>query len=449
MGASARRVRLLVVDDELHVRSSLAAWLRDEGYQVGAVADGRAALAYVEEHGAEIVLVDIRLPLMDGLELQRRLGELAPDATVIVITAFATVETAVLALKQGAYDYLVKPFEPAELCRIVAKAAERYELIAENRRLRARLDEGAPPLVLGEGGPMQRVLEEVEQVAASEASVLIHGESGTGKELIAGLVHRRSPRQAHPLVVVNCGALAEGVLESELFGHEKGAFTGALARRRGKIELADHGTLFLDEIGDIPPKVQIDLLRVVQERALTRVGGRVTIPVDFRLITATHRSLEEEVAAGRFRSDLYFRINVFTIELPPLRERPGDIPPLAEHFRMLFSRQMSRRIVGFTREALGLLCAHEWPGNVRELQNVVERAVVLCRSATIGAEHLPFSKGSELPPDLSLAALEAKHIRSVLAACAFNITQTAKLLGIDRVTLYAKMSKYGITRPST
>ena len=439
-------VRILVVDDEQHIRNSLAAWFREEGYDVGVAASGRDALATIAREGTHILLVDIKMPGMDGLELQRKVHELAPDATVIIMTAYASVETAVEALKEGAYDYIVKPFDPEAVSRLVRKAAERYALLAENRALRERIA-GASPAMITSGSPaMAKVIELVEQVAPTDTSVLITGESGTGKELVARLIHAKSNRRFGPFVVENCGALAEGVLESELFGHERGAFTGAVGRHRGKVEMANEGTLFLDEIGDVPPRVQVDLLRVLQERELKRVGGNETIKVDFRLVTATHRDLEAEVASGRFRDDFYFRINVFQIPLPPLRERPGDVPALAEHFLAQFSNQMNRRISGFSPDAMAALVAYPWPGNVRELANAIERAVVLCRGEKIEAGHFPFVA----PPgsaDHSLAVVEEAHIRRVLAACSHNVAQAARELDIDRVTLYNKMKKFGIERP--
>jgi DNA-binding NtrC family response regulator len=442
----ATPIRLLIVDDEPHVRTSLSAWFRDEGYQVSSAGSGREALEQLSCQSAQILLVDIKMPGMDGLELQHKVRELCPESTVIIMTAYAAVETAVQALKEGAYDYVVKPFDPEDLSRLVRKAAERYSLMAENRALRERLEAAAPRLITAGGTAMTEVLSVVEQVAPTDTNVLICGESGTGKELLARLIHARSSRRFGPLVVVNCGALAESLLESELFGHERGAFTGAVGRRRGKLELANDGTLMLDEIGDVPPKVQVDLLRVLQERSLTRVGGNTAIGVNFRLITATHRDLAEEMAAGRFREDFYFRINVLEVRLPPLRERPEDIPLLAEHFRERFVAQMNKRIAGFSDEAMAVLCGHSWPGNVRELQNAVERAVVLCRGSRITAELLPFAVPSA-SGDLSLAAAEQTHIRRVLATTGFNISQAAKSLDIDRVTLYNKMKKYNIERP--
>jgi two-component system response regulator HydG len=443
---TAGSVRILIVDDEPHIRSSLAAWFREEGYSVDVAASGKEALAAVAREGHNILLVDIKMPGMDGLELQRRLRELAPDATVIIMTAYASVETAVQALKEGAYDYIVKPFDPEAVSRLVRKAAERYLLLAENRALKERLATASPELVTGGGGAMAHVLELVQQVAPTDTSVLITGESGTGKELVARLIHSSSQRRFGSFVAVNCGALAEGVLESELFGHERGAFTGAVARRRGKVELADEGTLFLDEIGDIPAKVQVDLLRVMQDRELSRVGGNATVAVNFRLVTATHRDLEEEVAAGRFREDFYFRIAVFNIHLPALRERPEDIPLLAQHFLTRFAAQMNRRISGFSEDATAALVAYPWPGNVRELANAIERAVVLCRGDRVEVQHFPFA-GPPAAADFSLSAMEEAHIRRVLAANGFNVAQAARALDIDRVTLYNKLKKYGIQRP--
>ncbi|MFH1176583.1 MAG: sigma-54 dependent transcriptional regulator [Acidobacteriota bacterium] len=439
-------VHILVVDDEQHVRQSLAAWFREDGYDVAVAAGGRDALATLTREPVDILLVDIKMPGMDGLELLRKVRELAPDATVIIMTAFASVETAVQALKDGAYDYIVKPFDPEGVSRLVRKAAERYTLLKENRALRERLESAAPALITTGQGAMREVGELLEQVAPTDTSVLITGESGTGKELLARSIHARSARRFGPFAVVNCGALAEGVLESEMFGHERGAFTGAVARHRGKLELADEGTLFLDEIGDVPPKVQVDLLRVLQERVFTRVGSNTPVKVDFRLITATHRDLEEEVAAGRFREDFFFRINVFRIHLPALRERPADTPLLAESFLHHFARQMNRRISGFSPAAVAALCSYPWPGNVRELQNAIERAAVMCRGELIEPSHFPFA-GAPPVEDLTLERVEQDHIRKILATFGFNVTRAAEALAIDRVTLYNKMKKYGFERP--
>lgn len=439
-------VRILIVDDEQHLRTSLAAWFRDEGYEVLVAGNGEEALALCARQSPQILLLDIRMPGMDGLELQRKARELLPDATVIVMTAHATVDTAVRALKDGAYDYILKPFDPEDLSREVRKAAERHALLSENRQLKQRLDAGTPSIIASSSGPMGAVLEQVEQVAPADTSVLISGESGTGKELLARLIHGRSRRSAGAMVVVNCGALAETVLESELFGHEKGAFTGAVARRRGKLEQAHGGTLFLDEIGDVPPKMQKDLLRVLEEKVITRVGGNDSVPANFRLVAASNADLDAEVGAGRFREDLYFRINVFHIHLPPLRERPEDVPLLARAFLDRFALQMNRRIDDISPEAMAALCSHPWPGNVRELQNAMERAVVVCRGRTILPEHFPFAVRPAME-DLSMSRMEEMHTRRVLAIFGFNVTRAAEALGVDRVTLYNKMKRYGIQRP--
>jgi len=440
------QVRLLIVDDELHVRSSLAAWFRDEGYQVALAGGGHEALEELSKNAAEIMLVDIKMPGMDGLALQRHVRKLAPDTTIIIMTAYAAVDTAVQALKEGAYDYIVKPFDPEELTRLVRKAAERYLLMAENRALRERIEAATVDFVTAGEGGMREVLEQVDQVAPTDTAVLVTGDSGTGKELLARLIHARSKRCFFPLVTVNCGALAEGVLESELYGHQRGAFSGAITTRRGKIELANGGTLFLDEIGDVPAKVQVDLLRVLQEKQITRVGSNTTIQVDFRLICATHRDLRAEVQSGKLREDFFFRINVFPIHLPPLRERTADILLLARQFLQHFAGQMSKPIHSFSPEALAALEAYPWPGNVRELQNAVERAAVLCRGQEITPELFPFSPKDAVQPG-TLAAVEEAHIMRVLAECGYNITRAAKILDVDRVTLYNKMKKYKIERP--
>lgn len=443
MGSS---VRLLIVDDELHVRTSLAAWFRDDGYSVETASSGQNALEQLGKAAADIMLVDIKMPGMDGLELQRRVRELAPETTVIIMTAHASVDTAILAMKEGAYDYITKPFDPEDVSRLVQKAAERYNLLSENKALRQRLKAAEPKLIHDPNGPMAEVLDQIDQVAKTDTSVLITGESGTGKEIVARLIHSRSERCFGPIVVVNCGALAEGVLESELFGHEKGSFTGAAGQHRGKVELSNDGTLFLDEVGDVPPKVQVDLLRVLQEKNVIRVGGSDPISVNFRLISATHKDLTIEMQEDRLRQDFFFRINVFNLKIPALRERASDIPLLAQHFLSHYNHQMNRRIQGFTEEAHALLCDHLWPGNVRELQNAIERAVVLTKGDHIPAEHFPFHKSHEDAPDQSLSAIEAMHIKRVLAAHDYNVSKTAQALKVDRATLYNKMKKYDIER---
>ncbi len=442
--------RLLIVDDELHVRESLSHWFNEDGYEVETASSGHEALGLLGRKSFDVIISDIKMPKMDGLELQRRVHEKDANVAIVLVTAYASVDTAVQALKEGAYDYLVKPFDPEELSRVVAKACEKVTLTKENQALKEKLAQAGPTIVTGSSPGMKKVMELAEMVALTDTSVLIHGESGTGKELVARRIHMRSGRSFGPLVSVNCGALQESILESELFGHEKGAFTGAANRRQGKIELADAGTLFLDEIGDISSKVQVELLRALEDRKITRLGGSQEIPVNFRLICATNKDLEQAVAEGSFRDDLFFRINVFVITIPPLRERTEDILPIAQHFLERYAGAMGRRVTGFSKEVEAFFLRYPWPGNVRELANAIERALVVCRSSQIGLEHLPLVK-APLPESvgddgLSLAALEERHIRHVLKQAGFNVTQAAKTLGIDRVTLYNKMRKFGIER---
>ncbi len=450
---SPRPPRLLIVDDEVHVRESLSRWFTDDGYEVKCAAGGKQALSLLGRERFDIMISDIKMPGMDGLELQRQVRKVDRRLLIILVTAYASVNTAVQALKEGAYDYLVKPFDPADLSRVVEKACEKIRLEEENQALRRRIEEHqGPEFVVGVSQEMRRVIELVDSVAPTDTTVLVRGESGTGKELVARMIHSRSPRAYNPLVAVNCGALPESLLESELFGHEKGSFTGATARRRGKLELADGGTLFLDEIGETSPKVQVELLRALEEKRFTRVGGTRTIPADFRVVCATNSDLERAVKARTFREDLYYRINVFQIHLPPLRERPEDVLPIAEHFLERFAGAMGRRIEGFSQASREVLMRYPWPGNVRELANAVERALVVCRGTTIEPHHLPIhpsghDQTAEDPDDLSLEGVERRQVQRVLKLTEFNVTRAAKLLGVDRVTLYNKMRKYHIERP--
>jgi DNA-binding NtrC family response regulator len=443
------QVSILIVDDEPIVQQSLGDWFRQDGYLVETASNGKEALRIAAERHHDIALVDIKMPGIDGLDLQERLVKECPDLTIIVMTAYASVESAVRALKNGAYDFITKPFDPDELSHLVRRAAEHRSLRSENARLKEQLAEVAGPSpIVGVSAAMGHVHELIDAVAASDATVLVRGESGTGKELVARAVHSRSPRRFGPLVVVNCGALPEGVLESELFGHEKGAFTGAQFRHKGKFEMADGGTIFLDEIGTVTPRVQVEMLRVLEEKTVTRLGGSTPVRTDFRIIAATNQDLEVAVREGRFREDLYWRLNVFTIDLPPLRERPEDIQALAEHFLERFTLAMNRPRMRFSAEALETLRSYTWPGNVRELQNAIERAVVLGKPPTIDVGDLPLRLASttEHPGPLSLEEIEKAHIRRVLDGCDWNISQAAKLLGIDRGTLYAKIRRYGFER---
>jgi DNA-binding NtrC family response regulator len=442
-------IAILVVDDEPIVVQSLGDWFRHDGYDVDTAANAKEALRLAAAKSYDIALVDIRMPGMDGLELMERLLRERPDLTVIIITAYAAVDTAVRALKAGAYDYITKPFDPEELSLLIHRASEHRSLRSENQKLKEQLATVAGPSpIVGVSRAIAHVQELIEAVAATDSTVLIRGESGTGKELVARAIHSRSARHFGPLVVVNCGALPEGVLESELFGHERGAFTGAQFLHKGKFELADGGTVYLDEIGTVSPRVQVDLLRVLEEKTVVRVGGRTPIRTDFRIIAATNQDLEAGMRDGGFREDLYWRLNVFAIDVPPLRQRPEDIPVLAEHFLERFTRSMNRQPMRFSGAAMDVLRAYAWPGNVRELQNAVERAVVLGTPPTVEVKDLPMrltGPSSQAGP-LSLDEVEKAHIRQTLAASDWNVSQTAKLLEIDRGTLYAKIRRYGLER---
>jgi DNA-binding NtrC family response regulator len=444
-----RNIRVLIVDDEEIIRESLAAWLSKDGYAVESVRDGREALAALEREDWSILLIDLKMPGMDGLTLLEHAKPLQPHATFVMMTAFATVDTAVSAMKLGAYDYLVKPFDPEELTMLLGKIVAQQNLVRENVILRRVLKREYRFRDLVSKSPaMQAVFELAKVVAKSPSTVLILGESGTGKEVLARAIHAESPRAARPFVAVSCAALTETLLESELFGYERGAFTGANTRREGKFAQADGGTLFLDEIGDVGPKLQLDLLRVLEERRVTRLGGADSFPVDVRIIAATNRDLERAVADGSFRQDLFYRLNVIRVQLPPLREREHDIPLLCERFLERLRVEMRKDIDGVTPEAMALLMAHRWPGNVRELRNVIERGFVVARGREIEAHELGLSQGTgggaESERPASLAEVERKHIALVLERTEGNVTKAARILDIDRVTLYNKIRKYGL-----
>ena len=447
--ATRRAARILVVDDEFSVRDSLEAWFRKDGHDVRSAANASEALDAAQEASFDVAVVDIKMPGMDGVELQERLHRLDPELAVIMITAFASVETAVRTLKQGAFDYVAKPIDPGELSHLIARALEHRRLREENVQLRETIDEFvAGDSIVGESPAMRKVMELAQHVARTDATVLIRGESGTGKELVARAIHSNSARRYAPIIAVNCGGLPETLLESELFGHEKGAFTGAQYRRKGRIEMADHGTLFLDEVGSISIKTQVDLLRVLETKSIVRIGGTSAITVDFRVVCATNEDLEKAVTEGRFREDFYYRVNVFTIEVPPLRTRRSDIPLLAQHLLERFARQMDTRVRSISPEAMALLVDYDWPGNVRELSNAIERAMVVGKGDAILPEDLPLRGLGRLSagdvPD-SLAEVEKRHIASVLARTGWNITRTAELLGVDRATVYNKIRRYQLT----
>ncbi|MCK9290553.1 MAG: sigma-54 dependent transcriptional regulator [Bacteroidales bacterium] len=442
------KISLLIVDDEASVRDSLENWFREDGYAVRCVENAKTALQLLEEENFDIIITDIKMPGMDGLEMLKRVKSLMPEAIVIVMTAFATVDTAVQALKDGAFDYVTKPFDPDDLSHLIRNASRQITLKAENIRLREQvINLENVEDIIGDSDPMRDLLKEVQRVAQSNATVILTGESGTGKELIARAIHANSSRRFFPMISVHCGALSESLLESELFGHEKGAFTGAVYNRKGRFEMADSGTIFLDEIATISPKMQIELLRVLETKSFMRVGGNKLITSDFRVICATNRDLKQMVDAGTFREDLYYRLNVVNIRIPALRERTSDIPLLVNYFIQKFCTSMSKSPVTIEKAALERLQEYDFPGNVRELENMIERAIVIGNGKEIKVRDLPLSKSSNMTTVESLDELEKKHIVFMLDKYEWNISRTARALGIDRVTLYNKMRRYDIEKP--
>lgn len=446
--------RILIVDDEEGMRRLLGRVLTREGYETVAVGSGAEAVRQVAAERFDLVVTDIKMPEMDGLQLLAELKAFEPSLPIIVMTAYGTIENAVQALRSGAYDYLVKPFENDEIKLTVAKVLEREHLLAENRYLHAEL-EGRYDFsgIVGGSPAMQQVFDMASSVASSNANVLITGESGTGKELLARSIHYSSPRKEKPFIVLNCAALSEGVLESELFGHEKGAFTGALETRKGRFERADQGTLFIDEVAEMSMAAQVKLLRVIQEHEFERVGGNRTISVDVRIVAATNKRLEEQVKEGKFREDLYYRLNVVNIPIPPLRARREDIEPLSRFFLQKYITETGRKVTDMSPRALSCLLAHDWPGNVRELQNAMERAVVLARSEVLTPRDFPQGmqgddqiclqipeKGGSLTEILE--DLERQLIIQTLQREDHSQTRAADALGIKRTTLRYKMEKY-------
>jgi two-component system, NtrC family, response regulator HydG len=443
----SEEARLLIVDDELSVRDSLGKWFREEGYVIGAAENASEALSLLAENSWDAALVDIKMRGIDGIELQRRIHEIDPNLMVILMTGYASVETAVQALKNGAYDYVSKPLDPDEIAHLVKKAIAHRRVEQENVRLRETVAEVArPDEIVGQSTAMQKVFDAIETVGPTDATVLVTGDSGTGKELVARAIHQASPRRFHPLVVIHCGALTETLLESELFGHEKGAFTGAQYRKKGKFEIAEGGTVFLDEIGDITLKTQTDLLRVLQEREIVRVGSNQPIKVDFRCVAATNKDLEKLIEEGKFRPDLYYRLNVFRIELPALSERRDDIPPLVDHFVRKFSLAMNKKITRVSPQAMNLLQQQPWTGNVRELENAVERAMVVAQEPELREQDFVFKSTLPNGAPKTLEDIEKAHILRVLEQCGWNQTRAAGVLDIDRVTLHHKIKRYGWSR---
>jgi two-component system NtrC family response regulator/two-component system response regulator HydG len=450
------RGRIVVIDDEVNAATALETLLREDGYEVAKASDGKAGLLLVEKHEPDVVLTDLRMPEVDGLQLLTRLKQIRPETLVILMTAYGTVKTAVKAMKLGAEDYLSKPIDVEELEVVLQKTLEKKRLLEEGRLLRERLDHKySLDNLVGESPGMLAAFKTVRQVASSNSSVLLLGESGTGKELFAQALHQNSPRRNKPFIKVACGALPETLLESELFGHEKGSFTGALYTRAGRFEAADGGTLFLDEIGDVSPTVQVKLLRFLEEREFERVGGNKTFKVDVRIVAATHRDLRKKLGDETFREDLYYRLNVIEVHIPPLRERGADIPLLAQHFLTKFATANQKKVTRLSDEALALLLRHPWPGNVRELENAIERAVVLTEEGELSAAHFPTlrsvveaaaadpkaSLGVAIPGS-TLAALEKEAILRTLEACGGSTSRAAEVLDISPRKIQYKLKEY-------
>jgi DNA-binding NtrC family response regulator len=447
--------QILVVDDEEVMCESLAAWLREDGYVVDTAPSGRDAVEKSRERDYAIYFVDLKMPGgMDGIETMMQIRGLRPEASIIIITAYATVDTAIAAMKEGAQEYIVKPCNPEEISLLVSRIIRVKNLQRENAILRKKLTRRySVHDVITKNPRMQEILSLAAEVASLRSTVLIQGESGSGKELVARAIHNSGDRAQKPFVAVSCAALAETLLESELFGHEKGAFTGAMQQKRGKFELADGGSIFLDEIGDISPKLQVDLLRVLQERSFYRVGGSEEVRVDVRVIAATHVNLPQAVAEGKFRDDLFYRLNVIEIRIPSLRERREDVPLLARHFVDRISHELGREVNDISEGALKLLMDYNWPGNVRELENAVERAIVTCRGLTLGEEDFSFLAQSGLPgkawappAGMTLQEMEKHLIAATIQSTGGNIKESASILGIDRSTLYEKIKRYEIPR---
>jgi DNA-binding NtrC family response regulator len=446
----AHRGRILIVDDEANARAALSELLREEGYGTETAADGFKALKKVEEFSPDVILTDLKMPAIDGLELMDKVRATSPQTVFVVMTAFGSITSAVQAVKRGAENYLTKPLDFEQLFTVVERAMEKAKLLQETKHLREKLrDRNAFKHVVAVDPKSQAVFDLIAKVGPSKATVLINGESGTGKELVAEAIFSASDRADKPFVRLNCAALSESLLESELFGHERGAFTGAVARREGRFKQADGGTLFLDEIGEISASTQVKLLRVLQERTFERVGGNETVKVDVRLVAATHRDLQAEIAKGAFREDLFYRLNVITVDIPPLRDRPLDVLPLANFFLSRYAQENGKQIEGFAEDARNAIATHQWPGNVRELENAIERAVVLCDGTQILGAHLPsgFAQGSEraqmpIVPGSTIDELERFAIMRTLEACGGSTSKAAIVLGVSTRKIQYKLHEY-------
>jgi DNA-binding NtrC family response regulator len=442
-------IKVLIVDDELIMRESLAGWLERDGHAVQTAASGEEAMEKLKQTHFDIFLVDIKMEGMSGLEVLRRVKESDPDAEVVMITAYGSIPSAIEAMKDGAYDYMLKPFDPNELGVLIEKIIQHQEQARENIYLKEQFKERTRfESMIGQSKPMQEIFDLICAVAPTESTILITGETGTGKGLAAKAIHTNSPRREGPFVTVNCGAIPEHLMESELFGYQKGAFTDAKKTKKGRLEMAHGGTLFLDEIGEISMRMQIDLLRVLEDRVFYRVGGTQPIEADFRVIAATNRNLEAAIKEGSFREDLFYRLNVISFEMPSLDQRKEDIPLLAEHFLYRFTQETNKTINKISREAMDEMMLYDWPGNIRELENAIERAVVVSKEREIRPEDLPiFCHELPFPKKASsLAEIEKAHIKQVLSENHWNIAKSAKILEIDRSTLYSKIKRYEITK---
>jgi len=447
-------IKILIVDDEASIRDALTQWFLLDGYNVSSAEDANAALLKLQEGPWDIIMLDIKMPGIDGLELQRRIKKIDKNIITIMITAFASVESSIQALKEGAFDYIVKPVDPDDMSHLIRNAIEQRRLQQENQQLRQHIEGiSFSDEIIGESPEIKKVLDAVIDVSRTDSTVIIKGESGSGKELIARAIHSQSSRKYFPIITINCGAYSDGLLESELFGHERGAFPGALYKRQGRLEMADKGTIFLDEIGQISEKLQADILRMLDTKQFTRLGGDKTITADFRIICSTAHDLERAVQEGSFRKDLYYRLNVVTITLPPLRERKLDIPAIARFFIKKYSQAMNKNVVDLSNETLDMLVEYSWPGNVRELRNVIERAMVVTKGKKIELDDLSFffpviemASGFALP---SLDEVEKIHIQKVLELTNGNIAQAAGILKVSRLTMYNKIEKYQLKKSRT
>ncbi|MDH5466589.1 MAG: sigma-54 dependent transcriptional regulator [Candidatus Aminicenantes bacterium] len=442
-----KKTEILIVDDENIVRESLRDWLSAVGYKVETAESGEKALQIIKQKEIKIMLADLIMPGMDGIELMKKAKEIVPAILTVIITAHGTIQTAITAIREGAYDYIEKPFCPEKVEHLIENMAEHHNLIEENIFLRQRIkDRFQFEGIIAKSPKMLKIFELIKTVAPTSATVLITGETGTGKEVVARAIHHQSPRRNKPFIATSCAALPESLLESELFGHEKGSFTGAVERKKGKFEAAGKGTLFLDEIGEINANTQIHLLRALEEKKITRVGGNQEIDADVRVITATNRDLKILVKEEKFREDLYYRLKVVTINLPPLKDRKEDILPLAEHFLKKYAEENNKGGIVFSPEVMEFMLNYSWPGNVRELENLIEHGVILAKGNAIQMAELPQDINLPiLPEEKSIEAVTKIHIFKVLEEAKGNITQAAKTLGIRRTTLYNKLKKYNYT----